>query len=922
MKLLEMYGSALGKYPVIFIILILMITGVMGYYSSQFSQSTSEDSFSPDDEVSRANLEVQDEFGNERARISVYMESRENILSLSNLLAQLELEDRITDSNITDIIVPTPDAPSGISSPAEVVVQSIFYTRAFELSLSYTNNTDEDSFSDCLTQEKITNSFIKKGFALTSEEKRIVLEGGEIDIDVDCAPFPLVLQFQQYDPSDLGSYTEAAPMAAALDFLLSSDLSRVDGSASKGLFVIYIQEGLEPDTALTYEEELDTIASDISSDNEDLKMITIGDEIVSKKINEASGATQGLLFTLAMVMVIVILAFVFRSLFEIVINVTGLFMAVIWVFGIGGIFGFEFNPALTTVPVLVIGLGVDYGIHLTSRYREELSKGKKAKDALRISEGTVGFAILLASVTTLIGFLSNITAGSPGIRVFGILNAAGIMAAFIIMMTFVPSARIIRDRWREKRGKELIKKRSGKGSSVWGWAVKRAEALGLDLPGDQASQGIGPVNRFLSLGSVLAQHPIPVLSVVLVLSIGGGIAGAQLEPTFDFRDFLPEGLEVTDAARSVVTDFDFSSEEAYVLAEGDVSEPAVLLAMAKVEAEALEKEDIVSSRPIISPYSLGLDLSDVSSPQYNSTFSVIWYTNLDNDLDGEVDENITVTNVQAVYDALFAVDSDQASRVLRKDNTGSYDGLVVRIPVNSKGGERSEEIREQIRDSASALEDLEGGELDKVTATGGPLVQQAVLESISSNQMQSVLITFLVSLAILTVIFMITRRSILLGLVTILPLVFVIAWTLGSMWLIGIPLNVVTVTISAITVGLGIDYSVHVSQRFMEDLDRIGDGICAISVAVNHTGSALFGSALTTVIGFAILSFAIIPPLAQFGQVTALSITFAFLGAVFVLPAMLILWLRLNYWYRRKFKGEDIPDMLKECTIPKEELNK
>jgi predicted RND superfamily exporter protein len=149
-----------------------------------------------------------------------------------------------------------------------------------------------------------------------------------------------------------------------------------------------------------------------------------------------------------------------------------------------------------------------------------------------------------------------------------------------------------------------------------------------------------------------------------------------------------------------------------------------------------------------------------------------------------------------------------------------------------------------------------------------------------------------------------------------MPLVLVIAWTLGGMYFLGIPLNVVTVTISAITVGLGIDYGVHISQRFLEDLGKIGDGICALSVSVAHTGSALFGSALTTVIGFAILSFAIIPPLSQFGQVTALSITFAFLASVFVLPTFLLLWLKGNHWYRRRFRGEDIPELGRECTLP------
>jgi predicted RND superfamily exporter protein len=174
--------------------------------------------------------------------------------------------------------------------------------------------------------------------------------------------------------------------------------------------------------------------------------------------------------------------------------------------------------------------------------------------------------------------------------------------------------------------------------------------------------------------------------------------------------------------------------------------------------------------------------------------------------------------------------------------------------------------------------------------TGGPAVQNEILASINDSQISSVLLTFLVALAILTALYYAIRKSIVLGAITLLPLVFVIIWTAGSMYVLGIPLNVVTVTIAAITVGLGIDYGIHVTQRFIEDVKTYPSVDCALCVAVHHTGSALFGSALTTILGFGLLSLSIIPPLSQFGKVTALSIAFAFLAAVFVLPTFIRLW--------------------------------
>jgi len=142
--------------------------------------------------------------------------------------------------------------------------------------------------------------------------------------------------------------------------------------------------------------------------------------------------------------------------------------------------------------------------------------------------------------------------------------------------------------------------------------------------------------------------------------------------------------------------------------------------------------------------------------------------------------------------------------------------MVIRIPVNSRAGELSGEVTKEIRYASRPMEDLEGTYLERSTATGGPVVQKIILDDISSGQARSLLITFIVSLAILTFIFLITRRALLLGLITLLPLVLVIAWTLGGMYFFGIPLNVVTVTISAITVGLGIDYAIHFCLNYVE----------------------------------------------------------------------------------------------------------
>jgi hypothetical protein len=109
---------------------------------------------------------------------------------------------------------------------------------------------------------------------------------------------------------------------------------------------------------------------------------------------------------------------------------------------------------------------------------------------------------------------------------------------------------------------------------------------------------------------------------------------------------------------------------------------------------------------------------------------------------------------------------------------------------------------------------------------------------------------------------------------------------------IGYALNVFTILIGALTVGLGVTYAIHISHRFIEEMEHHHSLEKAVNNTVKNTGSALFGAAMTTVLGFGVLFFAILPPMKQFGTMTALTIFYSFLSSVWVLPSLLVLWAR------------------------------
>ncbi len=208
-------------------------------------------------------------------------------------------------------------------------------------------------------------------------------------------------------------------------------------------------------------------------------------------------------------------------------------------------------------------------------------------------------------------------------------------------------------------------------------------------------------------------------------------------------------------------------------------------------------------------------------------------------------------------------------------------------------------LLDELKEIASPLRELEGGGVDTVSYTGSSILMAVIVDAITTSQIRSVLITIIVSFLALTLAFFIEERSISLGAIATLPVVFCVIWIAGTMYMVGIPMNVMTITIGSLTVGLGITYGIHITHRFIEDSNREEDLIEASKKTVMNTGTALFGAALTTVGGFGLLSFASMPPLRQFGIVTALAITYSFLASIIVLPVLLILWAKA----RRKWRG-------------------
>jgi uncharacterized protein len=568
-----------------------------------------------------------------------------------------------------------------------------------------------------------------------------------------------------------------------------------------------------------------------------------------------------------------------RTLADTGVTMLTIVLAIVWMNGIGallqraGVLG-PLTQVAQIVPILLIGLGVDYGIHLTSRFRDEIGEGRTVDDAMRRAIGTVGVALVLATVTTAIGFLTNIVNPIPALRDFGVLAAIGIVASFVLMLTFVPALRLVLDR--------------------------RAEA-GDRLP----VEGMGATRERLLPGlvgrtSILAERaPVPTLVVMAALGYLGYLGLANISTEFSFTDFLPEDAPAVITLEILEDRFGGGfGETTQVLLEGELSDPEVFNALVFATERMADTPDVLrvptpggDVASVASPASVVRQLlgpaPDGTPPDPEYTAAA-----LAAGLDPQTGRIATDGDVRALFDAARRAAPDTIASVLATDEDGAPVAGLLDIGTQA-GDDRALALRDAL---VSDLEPL-GPTGATVVVTSQDIIGAGIVESLSDSQVVSLLITLVAATLVLMLTFWIENRRPFLGVITMLPVALVVLWTFGLMYLSGIPFGPVTATLTGLAVGIGVPYTIHMARRFEEDRGRYADINQAIRETTRNTGGALAGSAFTTAAGFGILVTSTLTPFQQMGLVTSYAILLSLFGAIITLPSLLVLWER---WHRRR----------------------
>ncbi len=790
---------------------VLLVLALSGGFAAFAGQAVTEDGVAVDNELSQALERVDEEFGEARSVLQVVVTSTDGEdVRRSDALAYAErLEESIRSSDVADTLAEDGEQPAIAS-----------YLGGAQLGLEMQELEAGD---------------------LDDQQVRDLQQGA----------------FDELPPQVAGLFEQLVgtgdPPTAGL-ILVFQDASEVDGRE---------EAQLERQRELVEVVERVEVPPGLEADAFSFGLLLEAGDI---------GPEVGRLFGTALGIILVILGFVYwvrpeagqrrlvgrRTVADVTLTLLVIVLAVLWMQGIGVLLGPDyadligyFSPQTQIVPILIVGLGVDFAIHLLARYRTEVGGGSDPVAAFATSARTVGLTLTLVTAATAIGFLTNLASPVDFLATLGVLAAVGIAAAFVLTLTLLPAIRVALDR-----------------------RAQRRDRLPRSALGTQAS---ATLPRLIGRTSLLAERaPIPTLLVAGALVVAGGYGFTQLDSEFELTDFVPQDEPRLETYEVLETRFDGGFDETTeVLLTGELATPEAHDAtVASIERTA-QLEDVET---------LGDD------PDTTSIVSVLGGAFGDEELAAElgergVQEDLTVaddTDVDELY--RFLLDELDAAEEVIAPADGDYVGRVsVRTSANQSGALQLEAgLREAFEPAAEA-----GVE---VVPTSQAIVQANIGEDIEDSQIVSLLIALGAAMALLTLHFTIAARRPMVGVLTVLPVGLVLALTFGTMAVTGIPLNPVTATLAALSIGIGVPFTIHVTARFLEERTRSGDGLAAMRRTVSQTGGALAGSAVTTAIGFGVLTTSTLVPFEQLGYVIVFAIVYSLVAAVLVLPSLLVLW--------------------------------
>lgn len=558
-------------------------------------------------------------------------------------------------------------------------------------------------------------------------------------------------------------------------------------------------------------------------------------------LNELLVSDTERVFGIALLAMLLILVLIFRQVSGVLGPIAVILTACAWTYGTMALLGVKVTMVSNTIPLFILAVGLGDSIHVQSIYRDLRREGCEKGQAIVTAIGRTGPAILFTTLTTALGLLSFRTSSLASIREMGTFSAVGAVYALALSLTLLPIVLSF-----HRKGRFGLRSRAS------------GDLIGRLLAMTRGLSGGGARPRSRAAGVVIA-------SVVLTGIAAVGVSRLQVfhEPLswYPPEHELVQAFETQDANVGGTANMALlvSTKEGHRISDHEVLERMQILENRIEKYRASEGE--------MAPVTHVSSVLDLLREGWQATHG------------GEEGEYRLPPTQQAVTDMFTLMENGRGQDYLARyvDTTRRHGTLVVRL--NWQDATAYQPLGEFVEVTAREVM----GDVAEVSATGSVFADLSVI----GNLVRDLVSSFSVALAAITLMMLLVMRSVKLALLAMAPNLLPIIWVMGFMGFAGIPIDLVTMLIAAIALGIVVDDTIHMFYHFKIGLSRRLGTEGAIDYALSEAGRALVVTTVVVMTTFLMYLLADMENLRRFGTLIAATVAAALVADLVLAPAAL-----------------------------------
>ncbi|MEM7690824.1 MAG: MMPL family transporter [Pseudomonadota bacterium] len=622
---------------------------------------------------------------------------------------------------------------------------------------------------------------------------------------------------------------------------------------------------------------------------------------------------------------VLILALIFRRPKWVLIPLFSCSISVAYTLGILGFLDWRMTVISSNVVAVLLIVALAIAIHLVVRYRELQRNAPEGDHYERVRETMRLMAVpcVYTGLTTMVAFVSLVVSGIQPVIDFGWMMTLGICVALLVSFSFVPAMMLLwGDGKAAPKGAEegepftmrFAKLADRHGNAVIVVSLALAVLVGVGISrlkvenrfidyfkeSTEIYQGMelldarlgGTIPLDIIVAAPDQSAPLPGLELT---TSGDSLPLAADDPFAESDPFLGEMEDPFAAEASVDETFGESLGEADAFAEQDdfADDPFADDDFGASDDDAAFADDAFADATATA--------SQSSDPGFWFSFEGLRTIDLVQDTVESYNETGKVQSLSTTFELfrqLLGDDIGSVELALAKNALpADISGLLVdpyynasndeaRITVRVKETSRDLQRAAFLRDLNERLREDVGLEQEQIRFTGMLVMYNNVLQSLYASQIQTLGAVF----GVILLMFWILFRSFSLALIALAPNILAAGLVLGIMGLLGIPLDIMTITIAAIVVGIGVDNCIHYVHRFKREFPIDRNYLATMYRCHGSIGRALYYTTLTLVIGFSTLTLSNFNPSLYFGVLTVIAMAAAVIGALLLLPRLILLF--------------------------------